>query len=261
MKIEKPNRIIRFQKTLLLTGLFLAVQISSQPSRAEEAIVAVASNFAEPLQKLKLAFENTSPHRISISIGSSGKLYAQIINGAPFDIFLSADQARPILLENAQKTVAASRFTYATGRLALWGVNPIGDVKKQLLSKNFATLAIANPKLAPYGRAAREVLVSLGVWESLTGKIVEGENIGQTFSYVSTGNAQLGLVALSYVLSPRNMVAGNRWDVPVDLYQPIRQDGVLIAGADRNPAAIAFFDFLKSPTARTMISSFGYGLE
>ncbi len=261
MKIEKPNRIIRFQKTLLLTGLFLALQFSSQISRAEEAIVAVAANFAEPLQKLKLEFENTSPHRISISIGSSGKLYAQIINGAPFDIFLSADQALPILLEKAQKTVAASRFTYATGRLALWGRAQSGDVKKRLYSKDLSTLAIANPKLAPYGRAAREVLVSLGIWDSLKGKIVEGENIGQTFSFVATGNAQLGLVALSYVLSPRNKDAGNRWDVPVDLYQPIRQDGVLIAGADRNPAAVAFFDFLKGQKARAMISSFGYGLE
>ena len=242
----------------------LAVAGVSGAAHAGEALVAVASNFAEPLQKLKAEFEKNSSHRISISIGSSGKLYAQIINGAPFEIFLSADQARPILLEKAQEIVQSSRFTYAIGRLTLWSADKsqiTDDGKKVLSSAAFSTLAIANPQLAPYGRAAREVLSSLGVFESLKDKIVEGQNIGQTFSFVATGNAQLGLVARSYVMSHRNKITGSSWDVPLDLYQPIRQDGVLITGADKNPAAIAFFDFIKSQKARALIAQFGYGLE
>ena len=233
-------------------------------AQAGEVLVAVASNFAEVLGKLKTEFEANSNHKVSINIGSSGAIYAQIINGAPFDVFLSADQARPKLLEDRGNIVKSSRFTYAIGKLTLWSAKSdlIGEDGVAILkSGNFSTLAIANPVLAPYGRAAREALESLGLWKKLSGKIVRGQNIGQTFSFVATTNAQLGFVARSYVMSERNKITGSRWDVPVDLYAPIRQDGVLIARADENPAAIAFIDYLKSEKARALISSFGYGLE
>jgi len=249
---------------VLLVAIFTSIGGGNNKAQAGEALVAVASNFAEVLGKLKTGFEANSNHKISINIGSSGAIYAQIINGAPFDIFLSADQARPKLLEDQGKIVRSSRFTYAIGKLTLWSANAdlIGeDGVATLKSGKFSTLAMANPAIAPYGRAAREVLESLGLWEKLSAKIVRGQNIGQTFSFVATTNAPLGFVALSYVMSERNKIAGSRWAVPVDLYGPIRQDGVLIARADKNPAAIAFMEYLKSEKAKALISSFGYGLE
>ncbi len=261
--------IHRFKQMLLLSlapvmAAFLLVSVSSGKAQAGEALVAVASNFAEVLGKLKIGFEANSNHEISVNIGSSGNIYAQIINGAPFDIFLSADQARPKLLEEKGKIVKSSRFTYAVGKLTLWSANAdlIGNDGVAILRLGkFSTLAMANPALAPYGRAAREVLESIGLWKKLRDKIVRGQNIGQTFSFVATANAQLGFVALSYVMSERNKITGSRWDVPVDLYEPIRQDGVLITRAAKNPAAIAFMQYLKSKKARALISSFGYGLE
>lgn len=255
-----------FPRVIFAGALFSCVLLDGYRSKikADEAVVAVASNFAGTLEKLKQEFENESPHRILISIGSSGGLYAQIINGAPFDIFLSADQARPILLEKAKKIVPSSRMTYATGILTLWSANAKmmnGNGREVLRRGDFSTLAIANPALAPYGRAAREVLISLGVLSALKSKIVEGQNIAQTFSFVITGNAQLGLVALSYVINSRNKISGSRWDVPVDLYQPIRQDGVIIAGSEKNLAAVAFMKYLKSEKAQALILRHGYSLE
>ena len=255
-----------FRQLFFAFGLAALALTGAENNKAQagEALVAVASNFAEVLDKLITGFEANSNHTISVSIGSTGNIYAQIINGAPFDIFLSADQVRPKLLEDQGKVVKPSRFTYAIGRLTLWSADAelIGENGGTILeSSGFSTLAIANPTLAPYGRAAREVLQSLGLWERINNKIVRGQNIGQTFSFVATTNAQLGFVALSYVVSERNQIHGSRWDVPVDLYEPIRQDGVLIARADKNPAAIAFMEYLKSEKARALISSFGYGLE
>lgn len=249
---------------VLVVAIFASIGAGNSKALAGEAVVAVASNFAEVLGKLKAGFEANSNHKISVSIGSTGNIYAQIINGAPFDIFLSADQARPKLLEDQGKIVKSSRFTYAIGKLTLWSANAelIGnDGVETLKPGDFSTLAIANPALAPYGRAAREALESLGLWEKLREKVVQGQNIGQTFSFVATTNAQLGFVALSYVMSERNKITGSRWDVPVDLYEPIRQDGVLITRAGENPAAIEFMEYLKSEKARALISSFGYGLE
>ncbi len=261
--------IHRFKQLRLLifapvVAAFLLIGVRSGKAQAGEALVAVASNFAEVLGKLKIGFEANSNHKISVSIGSTGSIYAQIINGAPFDIFLSADQARPKLLEVQGKTVKSSRFTYAIGKLILWSANADlirKDGAATLNSSDFSTLAMANPALAPYGRATREALESLGLWGNLREKVVQGQNIGQTFSFVATNNAQLGFVALSYVMSERNKTTGSKWVVPVDLYEPIRQDGVLIARADKNPAAVAFMEYLKSEKARALISSFGYGLE
>ncbi len=252
----------------LIAALFMGAILSTDGGAgnafAGEAVVAVASNFAEVLGKLKIGFEANGSHKISTSIGSTGNIYAQIINGAPFDVFLSADQARPKLLEGQGKIVKSSRFTYAIGKLTLWSANSdlIGkNGVATLKSDDFSTLAIANPALAPYGRAAREALESLKLWEKLSDRIVRGQNIGQTFSFVATTNAQLGFVALSYVMSERNKIIGSKWDVPVDLYEPIRQDAVLIVRAEKNPAAKAFMEYLKSEKARALISSFGYGLE
>jgi molybdate transport system substrate-binding protein len=249
---------------VLVMGAILSIGGGVSNAHAGEAVVAVASNFAEVFGKLKTGFEANSNHKISVSTGSTGNIYAQIINGAPYDIFLSADQARPKLLEDQDKAVNSSRFTYAIGKLTLWSANAdlIGNDGVAILkSGDFSTIAIANPALAPYGRAAREALRSLELWKNLSDKIVRGQNIGQTFSFVATTNAQLGFVALSYVMSKRNQIAGSRWDVPVDLYEPIRQDAVLLVRAEKNPAAIAFMEYFKSEKARVLISSFGYGLE
>lgn len=257
-------KCIRQLAVMLIVAAFPMFGAVSSRAEADEALVAVSSNFAEVFGKLKTGFEADSGHEISVSIGSTGSIYAQIINGAPFDVFLSADQARPKLLEEQGKVIKSSRFTYAIGKLTLWSADAdlIGDNGVSTLKfGDFSRLAIANPKLAPYGRATRGALKTLGLWDKLREKIVQGQNIGQTFSFVATSNAQLGFVALSYVMSERNNIAGSRWDVPVDLYAPIRQDGVLIARAEKNSAAIAFMEYLKSKKARAMISSFGYGLE
>jgi molybdate transport system substrate-binding protein len=245
---------------LLLTALVAP----SPGARAEEALVAVAANFAEVVEKLRTMFEHSSGHTLQVTTGSTGKLYAQITKGAPFDVLLAADQARPERLEGEGRAMPGSRFTYAVGRLSLWSSNPdtIGaDGLATLRAANFNHIAIANPNLAPYGLAAEQALQRFGLWATLKPKIVMGENIGQTFSIVVTGNAELGFVAKSYAVSPRNKQQGSRWDVPPEDYAPIRQDAVLLkAGAD-NAAAKAFLDFLRSGDARVVIERFGYGVE
>ena len=231
---------------------------------AGETLVAVATNFSEVMSALAPRFEAATGQRVRVSAGSTGKLYAQIRNGAPFDILLAADQHRPALLAASPFGVEGSVFTYAVGRLTLWSADAtrIGrDGARTLEAGDFHHLAIANPKLAPYGLAAEQTLRALGLWQSLKDRIVQGENIGQTFSLIATGNAELGLVALSYVVSPRNRRAGSRWDVPSDLYAPIRQDAVLLARGADNPAAVALMRFLKGPEARTLIARFGYGVD
>jgi len=261
-----------FMKTRNLSGrclatagaLALLLALSPPPARAAEVLVAVAANFAEVIDTLEPVFEDTSGHVLRVSVGSTGKLYAQIKAGAPFHVLLAADQERPARLLAEGNAVAGSRFTYAVGRLTLWRADAgrIGnDPVATLLDDDVRYIAIANPDLAPYGAAAREVLGSLGVSDRIAAKTVMGQNIGQTFSMVATGNAQLGLVALSTVLSPRNPQPGSRWDVPADLHAPIRQDAVLLnAGAD-NPAALAFLAFLQSAPTRDVMARFGYGME
>lgn len=243
----------------LVAGLALPV-----PAAGGEATVAVAANFAEVVERLEERYERETGHALTVAIGSTGKLYAQIANGAPFDVFLAADQARPQRLEKEGLAVTASRFTYATGRLTLWSREPgrVGsDGAATLEEGDFRLLAIANPELAPYGAAARRALESLGLWQGLRGKLVMGETIGQAHAMVASGNAELGLVALSYLVSPRNEVRGSRWDVPADLYPPIRQDAVLLKRAAGNAAARGFLDFLRSQEAKDLIEAYGYAAE
>ena len=250
-------------KTLLfaLLGVF---HILLATTSAEEVRVAVAANFTSTLKEIAIQFERKSGYPTLISSGSSGKFYAQIKHGAPFDVFLSADAARPQLLEDEGLAVPGSRFTYAVGRLTLWSPDPLmlkDDGPTMLLNGRFEHLAIANPKTAPYGTAARHVLEQLGLWNHLKDRIVQGENIGQTFQFVFSHNAQLGFVALAHVLDPKIKGAGSRWNVPESLHERLSQDAVLLNNGQHNVAAIAFLDFVKGPTARTIIERFGYGLE
>lgn len=251
----------------LCAGMLMA---SVHSARAEDVLMAVAANFAEAAEKLARAFEKQTGHKIRLTAGSTGKLYAQIINGAPYDIFLAADQARPGRLEAEGRIVPGSRFTYATGKLSLWSanaatINPDGpdasNTPEILKMGRFRNLAIANPRLAPYGLAAQSVLENLGLWQQLQDKIVMGQNAGQTFAMIASGNAELGFAARSHCLSPRNTATGSRWDVPAHLHAPIRQDAVLIARASENSAAIAFMRYLKSDQAAKLIRPFGYGVD
>ncbi|OIP86406.1 MAG: molybdate ABC transporter substrate-binding protein [Rhodobacterales bacterium CG2_30_65_12] len=231
-------------------------------ARADTALAAVAANFAEAAEALAPLFHAATGHDLQITTGSTGKLYAQIGEGAPFDVFLSADAATPERLVAEGKAVQGSAFSYAVGRLTLWSANParIGrDGRAALTDEGLRFVAIANPDLAPYGLAAREALQNLGVWQVLQSKIVMGQNIGQTNSMVASGAAELGFVALSAVLSPRVQQKGSRWDVPQEMFTPIRQDAVLLAHGADNPAARAFLAFLKGPDAVQVIEAFGYG--
>lgn len=246
----------------LVTGWLLVGLAPAQPALAAEATIAVAANFSEVVEKLQADFEKATGNELTIVIGSTGKLYAQISNGAPFDVLLAADRKRPERLETEGRAVAGSRFTYAVGRLTLWSPEAgrvAADGAETLRAAKFRSLALANPALAPYGEAARQTLEHLGLWKALEPKIVMGENIGQAHALVASGNAELGFVALSYVLSPRNDRPGSRWDVPTELYTPIRQDAVLLTRAADNPAAQAFLAFLKSRPARKLIESYSYG--
>lgn len=246
----------------LFTILFLALFCAS--AQAGEVLVAVASNFISPLKVIKARFEKESGHTMVLISGSTGKLFAQVKHGAPFDLLLAADAWRPRLLEEEGFTVRGSRFTYAVGRLTLWSENP-NQIQKEgaeiFQQQTFNHLAMANPKTAPYGRAALQVLKKMGIWDQVRGKVVQGENIGQAFQFVATGNAELGFVALSQTLDPKNKIKGSRWDVPPDLYDPIYQDLVLLKPGHDNPAAQALVSFIRGPVARKIIADYGYFLK
>lgn len=247
-----------------LLGPSEARGLSPFSRQAGEVLVAVAANFLNPLKEIGERFERDTGHRLVLVPGSSGKHYAQIKNGAPFDAFLSADPERPRLLEEEGLAVRGTRFTYAIGRLVLWSRDPTmvtGSGAEVLRTGSFKHLAIANPKTAPYGQAAVQVLTKLGLWESLQPRVVQGENISQAFQFVTSGNAELGLVALSLVLDPRNNHAGSRWEVPAVFHDPLRQDAVLLTKGQGHPAARAFLKFLRSPQARAVIVRYGYGVE
>ena len=232
-------------------------------SARDRVLVAVAANFAEVLAELEPLFEAEEKGAdLVVTVGSTGKLYAQINSGAPFDVLLSADQDRPARLEAEGRAAPGSRFTYAIGRLTLWSPDAarIGaDGPAAMSDPDTRFIAMANPRLAPYGAAAEEALEFLGVGADLRAKLVMGQNVGQAFSMVATGNAEVGLVALSAVLSPRNPHPGSRWDIPLAAYTPIRQDAVLLS--PDNASARAFMDLLKSDAARAVIRRFGYGVE
>jgi molybdate transport system substrate-binding protein len=241
-------------------ALALALLLSASAARAETALIAVAANFAKSTERLVEGFAAESGHEIKLSTGSTGTLAAQIRNGAPYVAFLAADEERPAQLEVDGLAVAGTRFTYAVGKLALWGPDPrwvMADPATSLVDPELKHLAIANPDVAPYGRAARETLTALGVWDRIQPKLVRGEDIAQTYQFVASGNAELGFVALSQVLDR----SGSRWEVPQDLYRPIRQQAVLLKAGEGNAAARAFLDYLRSEPAREIIRSLGYGVE
>ncbi|RDE18274.1 molybdate ABC transporter substrate-binding protein [Motiliproteus coralliicola] len=241
-----------------LSGLWLILLLLSSASQAETLRIAVASNFSDAVRPLARQFEADSGHRVQLIFGSTGKHFAQIVNGAPFDAFLAADRRRPELLEQQGRAIAGSRFTYAIGQLVLWSPNPDGgDLQQQLKQGRFRHLAIANPKLAPYGRAAWQLLDKLNLQSSVRGKLVRGENIGQTFHFVSSGNAELGLVALSQITDPQQPLPGRHWLVNPSLYEPIVQQAVQL---NRSPAIDAFMNFLRSDNVTQLIRQHGYAI-
>ncbi|HKJ70758.1 MAG TPA: molybdate ABC transporter substrate-binding protein [Gammaproteobacteria bacterium] len=231
------------------------------PAHAGSVRVAVASNFSAAIQAIKPEFEQATGHEMLISTGSTGGLYAQIRNGAPFDVFLAADTRRPRKLDEAGAVAPGGRFTYARGRIALWSPDPDRVNGPQTLARDdFRHLAIANPKTAPYGLAAKQALTSLGRWQALQGRMVQGQNIGQTHQFVASGNAELGFVALSQISGPNRPERGSRWLVPQARYKPIRQQAVLLDGAAERDAARALVTFLKGPAAARIMRAFGYAL-
>src|SRR5262245_44476872 len=232
--------------------------LSAGAACADEIRVAVATNFSEPMAALVELFERGSEHTVLVSSGSTGNHYAQIRNGAPFEAFFSADTERPKLLEAEGSAVAGSRFLYAVGRLALWSPQPgvVDPAGRVLENGSFRFLAIANPELAPYGAAAREVMMSRNVWTALQSRLVQGQDIGQAYSFVHTGNAELGFVAYSQIMKPNSTIEGSYWLVPDALHRPIAQEAVLLRDV---PAARAFLEFVKTAPARDLIRSYGYG--
>ena len=242
-----------------LFSLLLLASLAA-PAFADEVKVAVAANFTAPMQKIAAEFEKDTGHKALVSTGATGAFYAQIKNGAPFEVFLSADDETPAKLEAEGAGVKGSRFTYAIGKLVLWSAKPgFVDAKGEVLKKgDFAKLSLANPKTAPYGSAALEVMKKLGVQEALQPKIVQGENISQAFQFVSTGNAELGFVALSQVWENGALKSGSAWVVPADQYSTIRQDAVLLANGAGKPAAAALLKYLQGDKAKAVIKSYGY---
>jgi len=248
-----------------LAGLLATMTLAAgapATAQAGEVQVAVAANFSAPMQKIAEAFAQDTGNKAVVAIGATGKFYAQISNGAPFEVLLAADDETPARLERERKTVPGTRSTYATGRLVLWSAQPnyVDAAGKVLQGGNFAHLSIANPKAAPYGAAAVEVLEKLDLYARLRPKIVQGENIAQAYQFVSTGNAPLGFVALSQVSKDGKFSAGSGWIVPASMHSPIRQDAVMLAKGADNPAARALLAYLKSDKAKGIIRSFGYEL-
>ena len=243
--------------------MFAAFLLTGLNARADEVQVAVAANFTAPMQKIAALFEQDSGHKASLAFGATGKFYAQIANGAPFEILLAADDETPVRLEKEGLGVAASRFTYAVGKLVLWSASAgLVDAGGAVLKTgHFKHLALANPKTAPYGAAAIEAMNRLGVLGAIQPRIVQGENISQAYQFVVSGNAELGFVALSQVYQDGKLSSGSMWAVPANLYAPIRQDAVLLAKGRDQPAAAALLAYLKGDKARAVIKSYGYELR
>ena len=231
-------------------------------AHADQVSVAVAANFAGPLAKLGEGFTAATGHRLKIIAGSTGKFYSQIVAGAPFELLIAADDETPKKLIHEGLAVAGSNFTYAIGVLVLWSATPgyVDDQGAVLASGKFNNLAIANPKLAPYGRAAMELLKARGLSQAVAPKLVTAESIAQAYQFVATGNAELGFVALSQVAVPGKPVLGSYWQVPQQRYGEIRQDAVLLKPGEKNPAAAALLAYLKSAPAKAVIQAYGYGL-
>lgn len=240
---------------LLLTTFFAIGAV-----QATEVQVAVAANFTAPIQAIAADFEKDTGHKLVAAYGATGQFYTQIKNGAPFEVFLAADDTTPAKLESEGDTVKGSRFTYAVGTLALWSAKDgYVDSQGQVLKHNdFQHLSIANPKAAPYGLAAIQMLDKLGLSAQVKSKLVEGQNITQAYQFVSTGNAELGFVALSQVYKDGKVTGGSAWIVPAELHDPIKQDAVILNKGRDNPAAAALVDYLKGPKAAAIIQTYGY---
>jgi molybdate transport system substrate-binding protein len=245
------------QRNLVFVFLQFVLLISIQ---AAEVTVAVASNFSLPMRKIAAQFEVESGHKVRLSFGSTGALYAQIKNGGPFHLLIAADQEAPARLEKEGLGIAGTRFTYAQGRLVLWS-RQAGLVDKEgeiLTTGQFQKLALANPKLAPYGLAAMETLRSLSLTKQLKPKLVQGENISQAYQFVETENAQIGFVAMSQVFSEGKLLKGSAWIVPPQLYSPIHQDAILLLAGQKNSAATELMRYLKTDQAKSVMSAYGY---
>ena len=246
----------KFLSTLLVAS------VMSSSSYAAEVLVAVAANFAAPMQKIAPLFEKDTGHKVILSFGATGSFYAQIKNGGPFQILLSADDETPLKLEKEGLGIVGSRFTYATGKLVLWSKQPgkVDDAGQILKAGNFQRLAMANPKLSPYGMAAHETLAKLDLLQTVQPKIVQGDNIAQTYQFVFTENAQLGFVALSQVYADSKIAQGSAWVVPSHLHSPLQQDALLLNLGKNKPAAEALMNYLKSDKAKNIIRAFGYDI-
>ena len=241
-------------------SLTLLTGVVATPVLADEVQVAVAANFSAPLKAIGDQFARDTGHHLVIASGATGQLYTQIRNGAPFAVFLAADDSTPAKLEAEGAAIKGSRFTYAIGSLALWSPKTgYVDDEGAVLGRNaFAHLAIANPKTAPYGLAASQTLAKLGLTDAVQAKLVEGQSITQAYQFVATGNAELGFVALSQIYQDGKLKEGSAWIVPADLYQPIRQDAVLLAPGKDQPAAKALLAYLKGPQAAAVLKAYGY---
>ena len=250
--------ITTFSRTIIV----LALLLFGQASRAATVLVAVAANFSKPMMEIAAEFEKASGHSAKLSFGSSGKFVSQLENGGPFEVFLSADETKPQKLEQSGLAEPNSQFTYALGKLVLWSAQPdyVDDEGKILTTGGFKHLALADPKLAPYGAAALEVLKTMELYKKLQPLLVQGENIAQTYQFVSTGNAELGFVALSQVIDNGKIAHGSGWIIPSRYYAPIRQGVVLMKKGAANPAAKALLRYLKSAPALAIIQKYGYDL-
>lgn len=249
-----------FSELVCCAGVIACGAVNVASAQTGDVTVAVASNFTAPMQQVAQAFERDTGYQTRLSFGGTGALYAQIKNGAPFDVFLAADSKTPAKLAREGIADASSQFTYATGQLVLWSTKPtLVDAKGEVLRQgDFARIAMADPELAPYGAAARQVLQHRGLWHTMAPKIVQGKNIGQTFQFVSSGNVALGFVALSQVYKNGAIQSGSGWVVPDDQYAPIKQDAILLNVGRDNHAARALMDYLQSDSARAIIESYGY---
>ncbi len=250
--------ITTFQRTSIIVALLLF----GQSSWSATVLVAVAANFSKPMTDIAAEFEKETGHRANLALGSSGKFVSQMENGGPFEVLLSADEKGPEKLEQAGLTVPNTRFVYALGKLVLWSAMPdyIDNQGKILTTGSFKHLALADSKLAPYGVAAVEVLKNMKLFDKLQLFFVQGENIAQTYQFISTANAELGFIALSQVLENGKIANGSGWIIPDNLYAPIRQGAVLLKNGAENPAALALLEFLKSAPALAIIKKYGYAL-
>jgi molybdate transport system substrate-binding protein len=251
---------MNIKSTLLALWALLTLLALAATAQAASVNVAVAANFAVPMQRIAQQFERETGFRAVLSVASTGRLYAQIRHGAPFDVMLSADDRAPARLIEGGHAVAGTRFTYAIGRLVLWSRDPnLVDAEGAVLrSAPFTRIALADPKVAPYGAAAVETMTHMGVWSGLQARAVFGDSIAQAYHFAASQNAQLGFVALSQVFVEGQLTSGSAWVVPQSFYTPIRQDAVLLQRGAANPAATALLAYLRTEPALTIIRAFGY---